>query len=57
MGSIRDHVEDVFVAAAFAERGEQQEAILLLKRAAAPEPAVVRPAKKQARPSPAARAD
>lgn len=57
MASIRNHVETVFAAAAFAERGEPQEAELLLRSAAKQEGVQARPTKKQARPAPAARAE
>lgn len=57
MASIRNHVETVFAAAAFAERGEPQEAVLLLKAAAKQEAVQARPTRKQAKPAPAARAE
>ncbi len=58
MGSIRDHVETVFAAAAFAERNEQEEAIQLMKSVESPTAVQKRTGKKAtARPKPAARAE
>jgi len=58
MGSIRDHVETVFAAAAFAERNEQEEAIQLMKSVERPTTAQKRTGKKaSARPKPTARVE
>ncbi len=57
MESIREHVETVFAAAAFAERGEPQEAARLLEEAARLAAVQARSGRKAARSTPVARAE